>query len=105
LEAEHVEKGLLEPTIDEKVARKPGSGRLKVLIDSDCQQIFNAYTKDKASRKKRQHHIALKEGFEVCRRTIEARMRKMNLNRVKPTKKLALTPIQRAQRYEIALSH
>jgi hypothetical protein len=53
LEAEHAEKGLPKPTIDEKVARKPGSGRPKVLTDSDCQQIFNACTKDKASRKKR----------------------------------------------------
>jgi hypothetical protein len=53
LEAEHAEKGLPKPTIDKKVARKPGSGRPKVLTNSDCQQIFNTCTKDKALRKKR----------------------------------------------------
>jgi len=36
LEAKHAEKGLPKPTINKKVARKLGSERLKVLIDSNC---------------------------------------------------------------------
>jgi hypothetical protein len=65
LEVEHVEKGLLEPTIDEKVARKLGSRKSKVLTDNDCQQIFNACTKDKASRKKCKYYVALKKGLKL----------------------------------------
>jgi hypothetical protein len=86
------------------VAVKPKTRRLKVLSDEDCDKIFVACTVDKKARKKRFHHVGLEEGFEACRRTIETRMRKMNLYRCKPTKKLDLTDIQRAQRYEIALS-
>ena len=101
---EHDEQCLPPPTIDEQVARKPGSGRKKVLSDEDCQAIFDACPASKTQRKKRQHEVSLEEGFNACRRTVEARMRKMNLFRTKPTKKLALTDFQKAQRYEIVLS-
>jgi hypothetical protein len=75
-----------------------------VLSNEDCNKIFAACTINKKARKKRFHHVAAKEGFEACRRTIETRMRQMNLRRCKSTKKIGLTDIQRAQRYEIALS-
>jgi arginine repressor len=102
--AKHAEEGLPRPTIDEQIARKAGSGRPKVLGDGDCQQIFNACTSSNAQRKKKLHNLLQEEGFNACRRTIETRMRKMNLYRTKSTKKLALTDIQKAQRYKIALS-
>jgi hypothetical protein len=104
LESDHSEQGLPPPTIEELAAVKPKTGRPKALNELECNAIFAACTASKKARKKRQHHIALEEGFEACRRTIETRMRAMNLQRCKPTKKLGLTDIQRAQRYEIALS-
>jgi hypothetical protein len=36
--------------------------------------------------------------------TIRTAARSLNYHRVTPTKKLAITPIQKAQRYEITLS-
>ena len=104
LEVDHSEEGRPPPTIEELVAVKPKTGRPKVLSESDCNEIYAACTASKKARRKQQHHVALEEGFEACRRTIETRMRAMNLRRCKPTKKLGLTDIQRAQRYEIALS-
>lgn len=104
LMVQHTENGLPPPTIDEQVARKPGSGRPPLLTDHDCQEIFRACTSSKSQRRKRQHYVAAEEGFNACRRTIETRMRKLNLYRTKPTKKLHLTDVQMAQRYELALS-
>ena len=83
---------------------KKKSRRPLVLSVDNVTEIFKACTLNKKNRKKQQHHVAAEEGFTACRRTIETRLRVQNLYRLKPTKKLALTDIQKAQRYEIALS-
>ena len=51
-----------------------------------------------------QYKVAQELGFKGSKSTIRNEMKARNVNRVKPTKKLDLTPIQQAQRYEIALS-
>jgi hypothetical protein len=104
LEVEHTEKGLPPPTWEEKLARKPGSGAKPKLTDEDVNLIFKECTLNRKQRKKLQHVVAAELGFDACRRTIETRLRKAGLGRYKPTKKLNLTDLQRAQRYEIALS-
>jgi hypothetical protein len=49
--------------------------------------------------------VAREEGFfNLHRRTIEKKLRERGLQQCKLTKKLNLTDIQKAQRYEIALS-
>jgi hypothetical protein len=108
LEVYHLEHGLPPPTIEEKIARKVGSGgnhtKEPTLTEEEVKLIFDACTADKASRAKRQHHVAWELGFNQVRSTIEHRMRQHGLYRVNSTKKLGLTDIQRAERYEIALS-
>jgi hypothetical protein len=42
--------------------------------------------------------------LKAFKSTIRTAARARKIHRVKPTKKLALTPIQKAERYEIALS-
>lgn len=91
-------------TLTEQVTRKQGSGRLQVISDEEIIKLFQACTLNKKQQKKLQHQVAAEEGFDGCRRTIETRLRKKGLQRTKSTKKLDLTPIQRAMRYEIALS-
>jgi hypothetical protein len=46
------------------------SGRPPVLSEADKDKIFDAYTKDKESRKRRQHRIAEEEGFEVLKKLL-----------------------------------
>jgi hypothetical protein len=104
LEVEHAEKGLPPPILEEKVARREGSRAKPKLTDKDLNKIFVACTLNKKQRKKLQYIVAAELGFDVCRRTIETRLRKIGLCCTKSTKKLALTDIQKAQRYEIAWS-
>jgi hypothetical protein len=52
-----------------------------------------------------EHIVAKEEGFfNVHRWTIEKKLQERGLCRVKSTKKLRLTDVQKAQRYELALS-
>jgi hypothetical protein len=98
------ELGLGPPPMANHVNRKPGSGAKPKINDDDIKQVFDVCRKDKESRKKQWIDISQEEGFEACYRTIETRLHKMGLKRMKSTKKLALTDIQCTQRYEIALS-
>lgn len=66
---------------------------------------MEAYTLNKTQRKKLWHIVAKEEGFfDVHRRTVEKKLRACGLRRAKSIKKPGLTDIQRAQRYEVALS-
>jgi hypothetical protein len=68
-------------------------------------QLLEACTLNKKQRKKLWHIVAKEEGFfYVHRRTIEKKLRERGLRRLKSTKKLGLTELQRRQRYELALS-
>jgi hypothetical protein len=104
LETEYVTKGLPPPTIEQQVLRKVGSGAKPKITVDDLNVIFQECTLNRKQRKKLQYIVALELGFNVCRRTIETRLRAAGLNRYKSTKKLHLTDSQKAQRYEIALS-
>jgi hypothetical protein len=100
----HHENGWDPPTIEQQIARKEGSGAKSSLTENDLNVIFEACTIDKKSRATQQHQIADTLGFNQYCTTIETQLRKRGLYRVKSTKKLGLTDVQRAQRYEIALS-
>jgi hypothetical protein len=102
LEIEYTEKGLPLPILEEKVARKGGSRAKLKLTDDNLNKIFVACTLNKKQHKKLQYIVAAELGFDICWRTIETRLRAKGLNRCKPTKKLYLTDIQKAQRYKIA---
>ncbi len=51
-----------------------------------------------------QYDVAQELNLKASKSTIRTVARTHDIHRVKPTKKLALTPIQKAERYEIALS-
>jgi hypothetical protein len=87
------------------VTRKPGSGAKPKITEQEITTILDSYTTNKKQRKKLWHIIAKEEGFfDLHRRMIEKKLRERGLRRCKSTKKLGLTDIQKAQRYEIALS-
>ena len=52
LEAEHAEKGLPPPTLEEKVARKEGSGAKLKLTEADLEEIWVSCTLNKKQRAK-----------------------------------------------------
>jgi hypothetical protein len=102
---EHLEKGLPPPSYEQQIARKPGSGALPKISEEQVTSLLEACTLNKKQRKKLWVQVAHEEGlFDLHQRTIEKKLRERGLKRTKPTKKLELTDIQRAQRYEIALS-
>ena len=100
----HDNHSLPPPSLQEQVDVKPKNGRPPVLSEIDKNIIFDICTKDREFREKRRHIIARKLGYQCFRSTIESAMKERHLNRPKPTKKLFLTEIQKAQRYELALS-
>ena len=93
LEVEYTEKGLPPPTWEEKLARKPGGGAKPKLTDEDMNLIFKECTLNRKQRKKLQHIVTIKLGFDTCCRTIETCLRKAGLGHYKPTKKLNLTDL------------
>src|SRR5256714_3192031 len=102
---EHLEQGLLLPSYEEQVARKEGSGAKPKVSEEEITRLLEACTLSKKQRKKLWIQIAREEGFfDLYRRTIEKKLRERGLRRCKSTKKLDLTDIQKAERYEIALS-
>jgi hypothetical protein len=75
-----------------------------VITDEEVIQLMEACTLNKTQRKKLWHIVAKEEGFfYIHRTTIENKLRARGLRRVKSTKKLGLTDIQKAQRLEVAL--
>ena len=93
----HEEQGLPPPTIEEQIARKPGSGAKEKITDEEVLELLEACTLNRKQRKKLWHIIAQEEGyFDVHRRTIEKKLRERGLRRAKSTKKLGLTDIQKA---------
>src|SRR5450432_2355176 len=93
IEIQHIEQNLPPPTRQQQLAIRPKSGRPPVLSEVDKDKIFEAYTKDKESRKRLQYQIVEEEGFEVSRTTIEKAMREQRLGRPKSIKKLFLIDI------------
>jgi hypothetical protein len=89
----------------EQVTRKEGSGAELKLSKADIERLLEACTIDKKARRKLWIQVACEESFfNLHRSTIEKKLCERGLRRCKSTKKLNLTDIQKAQRYEIALS-
>jgi hypothetical protein len=90
----------------EQIRRKEGTRRSnKKIIDEEVIELIEAYTLNKTQRRKLWHIVTKEEGFfDVHRRIIEKKLRARSLRCAKSTKKLSLTDLQRAQRYEVALS-
>jgi len=102
---EHIKQGLPLPSYEEQVARKEGSGAKPKISEEEISRLLKACTLNKKQRKKLWIQVAREEGyFNLYRRTIKKKLRERGLRQCKSTKKLDLTDIQRAQRYEIALS-
>jgi hypothetical protein len=104
-QVEAEEAGLPPPTVEELVARKPGSGAKEKITFEQVTDLLDSCTIDKKQRKKLWHIIAKEDGFfDLHKSTIKKKLRARGLRQMKSTKKLGLTDIQKAQRYEIALS-
>jgi hypothetical protein len=67
-------------------------------------QLDHAISQDRQHRELPQVEVSRELGFEAGETTVRNAAKSHQINRVKSTKKLALTPIQGATRYEIALS-
>jgi len=92
------------PSMYDRTAVKSKSGRTRVLSEVAGNQLKDAIEQDRYYREMGQFDVAQELRIKASILTVRNEMKARNLNRVKPTKKLALTPIQRAIRYEIALS-
>ncbi|KAH6696479.1 hypothetical protein BKA61DRAFT_662537 [Leptodontidium sp. MPI-SDFR-AT-0119] len=105
LKAECEAQGWPPPSYQEQIERKVGSGAKPKTSVEEVSKLLDACTLNRRQRKKLWHVVAKEEGFfDYHRRTIEKKLRERGLRRAKSTKKLSLTDIQKAQRYELALS-
>jgi hypothetical protein len=87
------------------VTRKIGSRAPLKLTVNTVTRLLEGCTLNKKQRKKLWHVVAKEEGFfDLHRSTMEKKLRARGLRRLKSTKMFGLTDIQRAERYEIALS-
>jgi hypothetical protein len=95
------------PSLHNRAAVKPKSSRPHILLEIDGNRLKEACEQDRHHREMFQFEVAQEDELDlptVLRTTIRKEMQKRRLHRVKPTKKLGLTDIQKAERYEIALS-
>jgi hypothetical protein len=101
----HAKQGLPPPTLQDQIAWKPGSRALSKISDEEVLHLPKACTLNRKQRKKLWHVVVQEEGFfKVYQRLIETKLCTRGLRQLKSTKKLGLTDIQKAQRYELALS-
>ena len=92
------------PTLRQRVATNIKLTRKHVLSKIEGNRLKDGIKQDRHYREMGQYEVAQKLGIKGSISTVRREMKALNVNRVKPTKKLALTDIQKAQRYEIALS-
>jgi hypothetical protein len=95
---------LLKPSLHDRVAIAPKSGRRPVLLELDLNQLDDAIDQDRHYREMAQFEVAQELDLHVSKSTVYTIAKEMDYNRGKPTKKLALTDYQECQRYEVALS-
>jgi hypothetical protein len=98
------ENDLPPPSLHDRLIIAPKPGRHRVLTELDINQLDVAIGQDRRHRDMYQFEVAKEMGLEVSKNTIRTAATSVGYHRVNPTKKLALTPIQEAIRYEIALS-
>jgi hypothetical protein len=95
------------PSLHNRAAVKPKSGRPYILSEIDGNRLKEACKQDRHHREMFQFEVAQEDELDlpkVSRTTIQNEMQKQRLYRVKPTKKLEVTDIQKAERYKIVLS-
>lgn len=86
---------------------KPKSGRKRVFSETQIETLDTAIRESRESREMTFFEVAQQPHLDLpeCSRwTVDRAAKEAGNSRVKPTKKLALTPIQEAVRYEISLS-
>lgn len=98
------EHNLPPPSFHDQVAIAPKLRRSHVLSELDINTLDAAISFDRHYREMYQFEVAQELDLKASKSTIRTITHKRKIHRVKPTKKLALTPIQEAERYEIALS-
>jgi hypothetical protein len=95
---------LSPPSLHDRVAIKPKLVRPYVMSEAFGNQLKDAIEQDRNHREMFQFEVAQELGIKASKTTIQREMKTRRLGRVKPTKKLSLADIQKAQRYELALS-
>jgi hypothetical protein len=97
----------LPTSLHDRTVLAPKTGRRHALSELNKEQLDNAINQDRHHREMLQYEVAqeIEEPFpHTSKSTIRREARALGIHRVKPTKKLSLTPIQEAIRYELALS-
>lgn len=93
------------PSLHDRTTIAPKSGRRRVLAELDIEKLDNTIGQDRHYRELPYFEVAQQIDIpHVSKSTIRTTAAQLDYHRVKPTKKLGLTPIQRAIRYELALS-
>jgi hypothetical protein len=92
------------PSLHDRTIDKSKPGRRPALTELQINQLDHAISQDRQHRELPQVEVSRELGFEAGETTVRNAANSHQINRVKSTKKLALTPIQGATRYEIALS-
>jgi hypothetical protein len=92
------------PSLHDRVAIKPKSGRPHILSEVSGNILKTACKQDRHHREMFQFDVAQELNIKALCTTIQREIKIQRLDRVKPTKKLALTEIQQAQQYKIVLS-
>jgi hypothetical protein len=91
------------PSLHNRVAIKPKSGRPYILSEISRNILKTACKQDRHYRKMFQFDVAQELNIKASCTTIQREIKTQRLNQVKPTKKLALTEIQQVQQYKIVL--
>ena len=82
----------------EQIRYKEGSGAKPKITDKEITELMEACMLNKKQRKKLWYIVACEEGFfDLYRSTIEKKLRARSLRRLKSTKKLGLTELQKRQ--------
>jgi len=92
------------PSLHDQVSIAPKLGRPHVLSELDINSLDCTISSDRHHREMGQFEVAQELDLKASKSTIRTAARSHKIHQVKPTKKLSLTPIQMAERYEIALS-
>jgi hypothetical protein len=98
------EHDLPSPSLHDRAAKKAKSGRPSILSELNINSLDQAISSDRKHREMPFFEVAEELDLHVSKTTIRNAVQSLHIHRVKPTKKLALTDIQEATRYEIALS-
>jgi hypothetical protein len=98
------EHNLPPPSLHDRVAIAPKPGRPHVLSELDINTLDATISSDRHHCEMYQFEVVQELDLKASKSMIRTVTHRHKIHRVKPTKKLALTPIQEAERYKIVLS-